>query len=80
MAQLDVHGRGEGAWSGGGLRHLLERALAARRARRDRRIVAALDEAQLRDAGIDRTAAGRGKAVAVDPIVAFTLRAMGDQR
>ena len=39
-----------------------------------------LDDAQLRDTGIDRTVAGRGKAVAVDPIVAFTLRAMGDQR
>lgn len=67
-------------WLACRLRALLRLATAAHRARRDRRVVAALDDARLDDAGIDRAAAGRGKAVAVDPIAAFTLRAMGDHR
>ena len=80
MAQEAYRRGGAGFWSGRMLRHLVQRALTAHRARQGRRTVAALDDAQLRDTGIDRTVAGRGKAVAVDPIVAFTLRAMGDQR
>ena len=44
----------------------LPNALAGRlRAGRARRVLAALTDRQLRDAGIDLTAAGRGKAAAV---------------
>ena len=42
--------------------------------------MAALDDGQLEDAGIDLTLAGRGKAVALDPFAALTLRAMRDHR
>jgi len=83
MAQLEVREPtdvGSRNWPETVLRALFRRALLARQARRNRLIVASLDDAQLQDAGIDRTVAGRGKAVAVDPLAALTLRAMGDHR
>lgn len=60
-------------------RSLLAIVVALLRARRNRREVAALDDRQLRDAGIDPVEAGRGRAAAIDPLKAVTLTGMGYQ-